>query len=651
MAATVAPYGSWRSPITVDLLVGATVGLTYPDVSARGVSWLENRPEEGGRSILVFREDGREPVDVVPAGFNVRTRVHEYGGGASWRHGDVAFVSSFDDGRVYRVESVGSEPRPVTPEPAEANALRYADGAVTSDGGLVVCVRERHEGGEVLNELVAFPADGSAEPRVIASGHDFYAAPRLDPAGERLAWLTWDHPNMPFDEAELHLASFAADGTLGDERVVAGGESESVVDPRWSPEGVLHFVSDRTGWSNLYRISGDHMRPLAPTEGAFAEPWWVFARERYAFLPDGRIACIVTRGARDSLELLDPGSGSLERVDLPYTAYSSGVSAQGNRIAFVAAAPTSAAALVRYDVAAGAEEVVARSSSVEVDEAYVSPARAIEFPGSGGETAHAFFYPPRNAHFGAPEGELPPLVVEVHGGPTAHSTDGLDLGIQYYTSRGIAVVDVNYGGSSGYGRDYRRRLLGQWGVVDVEDCIAAARYLAEQGEADPDRLLITGGSAGGYTTLLALAIRDDFTAGISAFGVADLELLHQDTHKFESHYESSLVGPYPEERELWRERSPINHADGISAPLLLHQGLDDKVVPPSQSETIVAALKRRGIPYAYLAYEGEGHGFRRADSQRRMYEANLAFMGQVFGFAPADELEPLAIEYLEHVVH
>ena len=649
--ATVAPFGSWKSPITVDLLVGATVGLSSPDVSEEGVYWLETRPQEGGRSVLVFRPDGGEPVDVVPDGFNVRTRVHEYGGGAYWRHDHVVFASSFEDGRVYRLDEPGAEARPVTPEPAEPHALRYADGFLTPDGRLVVCVRERHEGGEVLNELVAFPADGSAEPRVIASGHDFYASPRIDPAGAQLAWLTWDHPRMPFDGTELRVAALGEDGTLGDERMIAGGETESVVDPRWSPDGVLHFVSDRTGWWNLYSARGDHMRPLAPAEAEFALPWWVFARERYAFLADGRIACLVTRGARDSLELLDPASGRLEPVDLPYSSYLSGLAAHGVRVAAVAASPTTVPSLVAYDVESHKEEVVARSSSVELDERYVSPARAIEFPTAGGQAAHAFFYPPRNADFAAPDGELPPLVVKVHGGPTAHSTDELNLAIQYYSSRGIAVVDVNYGGSTGYGRAYRSRLLGAWGVVDVEDCIAAARYLAEQGEVDPERMLITGGSAGGYTTLLALATRDEFAAGISAFGVADLELLFTDTHKFELRYDHSLVGPYPESKELWRERSPINHADGISAPLLLHQGLDDKVVPPSQAEAIVAALKRRGIPYAYIAYEGEGHGFRRADSQRRMFEANLAFMAQVFGFAPSEELEPLAIENLEHVVH
>jgi dipeptidyl aminopeptidase/acylaminoacyl peptidase len=648
---TTAPYGSWKSPIDVDLLTGTTVGLSSPDVSNEGVYWLETRPEEGGRSALVFRPNGGAPVDVVPDGFNVRSRVHEYGGGAWWRHGDTVFASSFEDGRVYQLDEPGAKPRAVTPEPPQPHAFRYADGDVTPDGRLIVCVRERHDGDEVLNELVVVPADGSAEPRVIASGHDFYASPRLDPAGTKLAWLSWDHPRMPFDGTELRVASFAADGTLAHERLIAGGETESVIDPLWSPAGDLHFVSDRTGWWNLYTARGDHMRPLFPADAEFALPWWVFARERYRFLPDGRIACIVTRNARDSLELLDPSHGRLEPVALPYGSYLTGLAADGTRLVTVAAGATSAPVLIAYDADTHDEEVVAQSSSAVVDDAYVSPGRAIEFPTAGGRTAHGFFYAPRNDDVAAPEGELPPLVVKVHGGPTSHVDDALNLGVQYYTSRGIAVVDVNYGGSTGYGRAYRDRLLGQWGVVDVEDSIAAARYLADQGEVDGERLLITGGSAGGYTTLLAMAIREDFAAGISAFGVADLELLLRDTHKFESHYEYSLVGPYPETKDLWRERSPINHADGISAPLLLHQGLDDEVVPPSQAATIVEALKRRGIPYAYLAYKGEGHGFRRADSQRRMFEANLAFMGFVFGFEPADELAPLELENVEHVAH
>jgi dipeptidyl aminopeptidase/acylaminoacyl peptidase len=456
--ATVAPYGSWTSPITVDLLVGSTVTLSYVDVTPAGVYWLEGRPHERGRTVLVFRPEGGDPVDVVPDSFNVRTRVHEYGGGAWWRHEDVVFASSFDDSRVYRFDAPGAEPQPVTPEPPEPNSLRYADGVVTPDGSLVVCVRERHEGGEVLNELVAFPADGSADPRVVASGHDFYASPRLDRSGGRLAWITWDHPRMPFDGTELHVATLGPDGSLADERTVAGGETESIVDPLWSPEGDLFFVSDRTGWWNLYSLRGDHMRPVAPVEGELAEPWWVFSRERYAFLADGRIACVVTRAARDSLELLDPATGRLEPTDLPYSTYAGGIRADGTRVAAVGASATHPDAVVLYEAGSREHEVVARSSSTDVDEAYLSPGRAIEFTTAGGATAYAFYYAPRNADFEAPAGELPPLVVMVHGGPTAHVTDELDLEIQYYTSRGIAVVDVNYGGSTGYGRADRERL-------------------------------------------------------------------------------------------------------------------------------------------------------------------------------------------------
>jgi dipeptidyl aminopeptidase/acylaminoacyl peptidase len=646
-----APYGSWKSPFTVDLITGATVGLSSPDVGGRTVYWLESRPEEAGRTALVCRPDGGERVDVVPSGFNVRTRVHEYGGGAYWRHGHTIFCSSFDDGRIHRVDGPGTEPWPVTPEPPEPNALRYADGDVSRDGRVVVCVRERHEAGEVVNELVAFPADGSTAPRAIASGHDFYAAPRLDPDGRRLAWLAWDHPRMPWDGTELRVAELGADAALSNERVVAGGAGESVLDPRWSPDGFLHFVSDRTGWWNLYKGDGDEPRAVCPTEAEFASPPWVFAIPRYVFLPDGRIACIVTRRARDTLELLDAASGTLEAAGLSYTVYAGRLAGSGSRVVAVAASPANAAAVIAYHVETGDEEVVARSAPAEPDERCVSVARAVEFPTAEGRTAQAFFYPPRNPDFVAPEDERPPLYVRVHGGPSGHATDQLDLATQFLTSRGIAVVHVNYGGSTGFGRDYRRRLERRWGEVDVEDCIAAARYLAEQREVDPDRMVIAGSSAGGYTTLLALATRDEFAAGISSFGVADLELLRADSHKFELHYEEWLIGPYPEAKRLWRERSPIHHVDGVSAPLLLHQGLDDKVVPPSQTESIVAALRRRGIPHVYLAYEGEGHGFRRADSLRRMLQANIAFMGHVFAFEPADELPPLAIENLDRVAH
>jgi dipeptidyl aminopeptidase/acylaminoacyl peptidase len=641
-----AAYGSWSSPITVDLLTASAVGLSYVDLAEDGVYWLEGRANEGGRSVLVFKPNDGTPVDVVPDGFNVRTRVHEYGGGAYWRHGRTVFCSSFDDSRIYRIDEPGATPRAVTPEPQESHGHRYADGVVTPDGATIVCVRERHTAGEIVNELVAFRADGSASPRVIVDGRDFYAAPRLDSSGRRLAWIAWDHPNMPFDTTDLCVADFAEGEVVGARRVAGGGD-ESVLDPLWGPDGDLHFVSDTSGWWNLYAERRGQIETLCRTDGEFAQAPWVFGLSQYAFLDDGRIACAITRKAQEGLELLDPRAHTLMPLELPYTEYGrSALRARGQTLAFCAAGPTSPSAVVTVDVAAGGPEVVREAVSLDVGAEFFSVAEAIEFATTGGETAHAFFYPPKNPKFVAPADELPPLLVHVHGGPTAHSGTALDLDHQFFTTRGLAVVDVNYRGSTGYGREYRRRLNGHWGEFDVEDAVAVVRQLADAGRIDRDRVAIMGGSAGGYTTLLALAVRDEFAAGISAFGVADVELLARDTHKFELHYEHSLIGPYPERADLYRERSPINHAEQISAPLLILQGLDDKVVPPSQAELIVGALERRGTPYTYLAFEGEGHGFRKEDSLRRTYEAELSFLGQVFGFEPADEVDQIRVEHL-----
>jgi dipeptidyl aminopeptidase/acylaminoacyl peptidase len=643
----VAPYGSWTSPISVNLLTEGAVGLGYVDLADDGLYWLEGRANEGGRSVLVFEPNAGKPVDVVPKGFNVRTRVHEYGGGAYWRHGRTVFCSSFDDSRVYRIDEPGATPRAVTPEAPELHAHRYADGVVTPDGVTIVCVRERHADGDVVNELVSFPADGSAPPRVIVDGRDFYASPRLDPVGRRLAWITWDHPHMPFEASDLCVADFA-DGQVTGARRVAGGANESVLDPLWSPEGDLHFVSDESGWWNLYVERRGQIETLYETDAEFAQPPWVFGLSQYAFVDDGRIVCAVTRNAEERLELLDPQAHTLTTVDLPYTEYGrSALRARGQTVAVCAAGPTLPSAVSKVDLRTGEANVVRESLSLGVDVRYFSIAEPIEYGTAGGEDAHAFFYPPKNPEFVAPPDELPPLIVNVHGGPTAHRGTALDLDRQFFTSRGLAIVEVNYRGSTGYGREYRQRLNGHWGEFDVEDAVAVVGYLADAGRIDPRRVAIMGGSAGGYTTLLALALRDEFAAGISAFGVADVEQLARDTHKFELHYEHSLVGPYPERADLYRERSPINHAEQISAPLLILQGLDDKVVPPSQAELIVGALARRGTPYAYLAFEGEGHGFRKAESLRRTYEAELSFLGQVFDFEPADELDHVRVENLE----
>jgi dipeptidyl aminopeptidase/acylaminoacyl peptidase len=646
---TVAPYGSWKSPITTDLLAGGdTVSLGPVEASGTGIYWSEGRPHEGGRSVLVFKPDGGDPVDVVPAGFNVRTRVHEYGGGAYWLHETTIWCSNFDDGRLYRFDAPGADPQPVTPEPAEPNAWRYADGHVTPDGRLIVCVRERHDvGDEPVNELVAFASDGSDEPRVIAAGRDFYAFPRISPDGRRLAWTAWDHPLLPFEGAELCVAELGADGALSNGRRVAGSDHEALTQPVWAPDGSLYFVNDPNGWWNLYAAEDGKVRAVCELEAELAPPQWIHGIRTYLFLPDGRIAIVVTRNAVDSLELLDPRSGELHALQLPYTAYTAwSLTTRGNTIVTVAASPTDAPAVVRIDVESGRTEVVRRSMTTEIDERFISRPEPIEYDTDDG-SAYGFYYAPTNPDFEPVDGELPPLIVWVHGGPTAHTVPVLDLEIQFFTSRGHAVCDLNYGGSTGYGRAFRDRLRLRWGEVDVHDAEAAARSLVRRGLADPDRVVITGGSAGGYTTLMAMGISDVFAAGISEFGVADLVTFHNDTHKFESRYDEYLVGKWPEEKDLYRERSPVTHADQISRPLLLLQGLDDRVVPPSQAEAIAEALERNGVPYAYIAFEGEGHGFRGADAIRRSKELSLSFLGQVFRFEPADEIEPVAIANLQ----
>lgn len=619
------PYGTW--PSTLDAHTVARGGARrFSAVCATGgrVRWAEARPEEGGRIAVVDSVLG----DLTPAGSNARTRAHEYGGAATWYHGDTVFYSEFADSRVYRLD--GAAVRAITPEPAEEHGLRYADGVVSPDGATIVCVRERHDGGEVVNEVVSLPADGSAEPAVVHAGHDFYMAPRLDPSGRHLAFIAWDHPNMPWDGTLLYR-----DGV-----VVAGARDEAVIDPHFSPDGALHWCSDRTGWWNIYR-EGEPLTALDDAE--IGGPCWVFGTSHYTFLDDGRIACVVTRRAVDALHVLD--DGTLADAGLAWTAFSStALDGDGESVVFAASSPTRADALVSVDLGGGGETVVRRSLEIDLDPASVSVPRAIEFPTGDGATAHAFYYPPASPAWEGPAGEAPPLQVTAHGGPTGHVSPQLQLDVQYFTQRGIGVVDVNYRGSTGYGRQYRRLLNGRWGEIDWADCVSAARHLARGGEADPDRTWVEGGSAGGYVVMCALVFDPEaFAAGVSYFGVADAEALALHTHKFESRYLDSMIGPYPERADLYRERSPVRFADRLERPMLILQGLDDKVVPPAQAEMMVEVLERKGIPHAYLAFAGEGHGFRREENIVRSLEATLSFVGQVFGFEPADAIEPVVL--------
>jgi dipeptidyl aminopeptidase/acylaminoacyl peptidase len=650
----VAPYGSWSSPLDAAAVASSGRRLAAPVIAADGaIWWAEGRPDDGGRTVLMRQTPEGKPETVTPQEMYVRTRVHEYGGGA-WHlpAPDLVLFVNFEDQRLYR-QRLGEEPVAISPESAEPGALRYADMRLAPGGRTVVCVREREAEPEPVNEIVSLPldGDGSEEPQVLAGGRDFYASPRISADGAWLAWICWDHPNMPWDGTELWVAPLS---DSGEERLIAGGPEESIFQPEWGPDGRLHFASDRDGWWNLYRarepgteLSGEEgaLVQLTEEEADLAHPQWLFGGATFAFLENGAIVCVRCERGEERLALLEPGGWEPADLGLPFTSFGyPTLFARGSRVAFAAASPERETAVVIYDAAGKETEVVRESSDDPVDPAYVSRPRAIEFStGDEDEVAYGFYYPPANPEFEAPEGELPPLIVESHGGPTSHATPALDREFLYWTSRGIGVVDVNYRGSTGYGREYRNKLRGAWGVVDTEDCVNAALHLAELGEADGDRLAIRGGSAGGYAVLCALTFHDAFATGASYYGVADAVTMTGDTHKFESRYLDLLIGPYPEQAEVYRERSPINYVDRLRVPVILFQGLEDKIVPPSQAETMVAALERNSVPYAYLAFEGEQHGFRKAETNIRCLESELYFYGRIMGFEPAGDPEPVEI--------
>ncbi len=637
----IAPNGTWKSPVTADLITGGSIGFAQVELDGEDVYWLEQRPAEDGRVAIMQRTADGGIIEAVPSEFGARSRVHEYGGGAFAVQGGAIFFTNTSDQRIWMAEP-GSAPRPLTLE----GETRHADFAVDGKRRRLICVCEDHgREGEPENLLLVVTFDGGVAK--LHRGRDFYGAPRLSPDGNRLAWICWDHPNMPWDGTELWVADLGGDSRLGNARRVAGGPTESIFQPEWSLDGQLHFVSDRTGWWNLYRWtgSGEEAEALCPMEAECGQGFWQFGMATYGFVGDGEIVMAVAEDGEWRLHRLPADGDSLQAIDLPFADYH-GIRANGGRVAFIAAGDRGPSSVVLYDAAADTHDVLKQSSTLDIDPGYLSAPEAVSFPTGGGETAHGFLYMPENRNFAAPEGELPPLIVKGHGGPTSQARRGLNLKIQYWTSRGFAYLDVNYRGSTGFGTDYRRKLDGQWGVADVEDCVAGARWLAEQGRVDGDRLLISGGSAGGYTVLAALTFHNVFKAGASHYGIGDLMALADDTHKFESRYVDRLVGSLPEAEAVWRERSPINHADRLDCPVIFFQGLDDKVVPPNQTEAMVAALRAKGIPVAYVPFEGEGHGFGKAESIKRALEGELYFYGRVFGFDPADEIEPVEIENL-----
>jgi dipeptidyl aminopeptidase/acylaminoacyl peptidase len=657
---TTSPYGSWPSPITAELIVEQAVGLGDVAPGTADLWWAELRPHEGGRVAIVRLQPGGAHRDVLPASFSARTRVHEYGGGAWWLHDDALFATNWADQRVYRIDA-DSEPRALTPEPAAPAADRYADGRVTTDGRWVVCVRERHstDGTEAANEIVAFSAHDGGEPVVLVDGADFVSCPRPSPDGRHLCWMQWDHPNMPWDDSELWVADLVDDADsirIERPRRLAGGADESVFQPEWSSAGALHVVSDRTNWSNLYRFDADALdgtaepEPMAPLDADIGVPQWVFDQSRYVELRDGRVLCAYARDGVDHLGIIDVDAREVRPLPSTYTAYSS-LRAFGYGAVLVAASPTTEAVVAVVDVPTGATEptlaVVRPARDLGLDPSWLSRPRSITFTTTPStEAAHALYYPPTNPDVEAPADDAPPLVVMSHGGPTSAARPQLNLTVQYFTSRGFGVVDVNYRGSTGYGRAYRNALRDRWGIADVDDCVAAARHLAAEGAVDGERLVIRGGSAGGFTTLCALTFRDDFTVGASLYGVADLEALARDTHKFESRYLDLLVGPYPEARDVYLARSPIHHTERLDCPVILFQGLEDEIVPPAQSELMADALREKGVPVAYLGFPGEQHGFRQAANIKRVLEAELSFYAQILGFILADDLDAVLIENL-----
>ena len=643
-APKIAAYGSWKSPITSDLIVEGSVGLGLTAFDGDDIYWLELRPKEGGRNTIIKRSPDGTLVVLVPPPFNTRTKVHEYGGGDYLVNNGILYFSNFSDQRLYKHEYPGT-PQALT----AAGDVRYADGVMDQARRRIICVREDHrrEGSEAVNSIVSVNAEGGDEfGTVLVEGNDFYCSPRLSPDGTQLAWLTWNHPNMPWDGCELWVGEFGDDGKLASMRWVAGGTAESIFQPEWSPDGVLYFSSDRSGWWNLERITTDgDIENVCQFKGELGMPQWMFGMSAYTFASPELIVCSHIEQGVSTLGTIDVASGKYTPLDCPYTDIQYLHAANGQAV-FRGGSPTDVVSIVKLDIATGRFETLRRSNDLETFPQYFSVPRAIEFPTEGGLTAHGFFYPPQNPDYRAPNDQKPPLIVKSHGGPTASASTALSLSVQFWTSRGFAVLDVNYGGSTGYGRQYRERLNKKWGLVDVDDCVNGARYLADRGEVDPERLIITGGSAGGYTTLSALTFRNIFKAGASYFGISNLESMARDTHKYESQYLTGLLGPYPERKDIYVDRSPINFPERLSCPVIFFQGLEDKVVPPDQAETMVDAIRAKGIPVSYVPFAAEQHGFRQAKNIKRALDGELYFYSKIFKFELAEPVEPVEIENL-----
>lgn len=628
-----ASHGSWKSPVTAAQVAGASVKLEELQLCGGAVYWTERRPLEKGRSVLMRWTDAEGARALTPPLFSVRTRVHEYGGGAFLASPRGVWFANDADQGWYLAGTDGIQPLLVQP------GVRYAEPALWGDD-LIVVAEDHTGGGEAQNRLERVDlARGTAS--VLVSGEDFFSSVAVRPQDGRVAWLSWNHPDMPWDGTRLWWAD--REGHTLTTPTPLAGPSESIFQPQWAPDGSLYFISDRSGWWNLWRWDGRALHACVPMQAEFGRPQWIFGLSTYGIASDGTVVCTWFSGDRWRLGTWTETDG-LKPIETEYTELRQ-VQVEGQHAVLLADSPTTSTAILRLDVRARTLETV-RPADSQGDVRYYSLPVPVDFPNRAGGESHAWFYPPRNPDFSAPPSERPPLLVKSHGGPTAAASTSLSLEIQYWTSRGVAVLDVNYRGSTGYGRAYRDALKGQWGVADVEDCADGARHLVAQGLVDGNRLAVDGRSAGGYTTLALLTFTNVFKAGASYYGVSNLEALAQDTHKFESRYTDQLVGPYPQAIDVYRARSPIGHTDRLNCPIILFQGLEDKVVPPDQSEQMYQAVRAKGLPVAYLTFEGEQHGFRQSANIERALQAEFLFFARVFGFCPADPLPDIPIENL-----
>ena len=646
----VAPYGTWKSPLSLEMVAHGAVKLLRVALDGPDTYWAEVRPADDGRTVIVKRTPDGELVDITPPGFSSVSMVNEYGARSYTVANRVVYFSNNSDQRVYR-QRPGEAPVPITPE----TDFRYGSKVVDQGHGRIICTRENHtdpDEDHPLSEIVALDIEGLCEPQVLLADNDFHSSPCLSPDGKQLAWLTWDHPNMPWDGTELWTAPFNEDGSLGEASFVAGGVDEAIIQPEWSPAGELFFVSDHNNWANLYRWRDGKVEPVHEMEAEFSRANWWVGMCSYGFDSPNSLVCSyaqngIWRLARIFLDE-ERHDKRLDHIVIPYWEMGQGdLQVDQDRVVLVAGSPDHPMSLMEVTLEDSQLKVLRVESDDEPASGYLSVPEVIEFPTTNEQTSHAFFYPPTNQDYIAPEDEKPPLLVTCHGGPHSAASAELNLTVQYWTSRGIAVLDVNYGGSTGFGREFRERLIGEWGVVDVDDCVNAALYVVERGDADGDRTAINGGSAGGFTALAALTFRDVFKAGASYFGVSDLEALLSGIHKFDAHSLVGLVGPYPLYRRRYVERSPINFSQYATCPVIFFQGMEDTIVPAIQSEEMFNTLRDNGVPTAYLTFEGEHHGFRMAETIMQCLSAEFYFYSRIFGFDPADELEPVTIANLD----